>query len=180
MLPIPSSSRSSHFIHLIQQMTAAPRASNCKVILCCFKCTTLWKWPRRADLVEIVPSAADSDVRQQHSNTDVGACKHWQLTALAASVISSVITRLCEGTPGGGDPTVTWPTTHRQQDRSGGGSLRRMSPDNEDLSCYIIEMAQHWVVRFWICIYFLWKNEVLELSCCPMGLTALCILLDAL
>lgn len=79
-------------------------------------------WPRRADLVEIVPSAADSDVGQQCSNADVGACKHWQLTALAASVISSVITRLCKGIPRGGDPTVTWPTAHRQQDRIGGGA----------------------------------------------------------
>lgn len=74
--------------------------------------------PRRADLVEIVPSAADSDVRQQRSNTDVGACKHWQLTALAASVIPSVITRLCKGRPGGGRPRCD--LAHHTQ-RGGGG-----------------------------------------------------------
>lgn len=95
-------------------MTTATHASHCMTFCVVFKCRRLCNSPRRADLVEILPRAADSDVRQERSNTDVGACKHWQLTALAASIILSVITRQCKGTPRGGDPAVTWPTTHRQ------------------------------------------------------------------
>lgn len=70
-----------------------------------------------------------------------------------------------KGHPEGETPLWPGPPHTGRSTGVGAGSLRRMNPDNGDLSRYIMELAQHWVVRFWTFFLFFaeqqWVGNVL-------------------